>query len=88
LIHIESPMDAIKEIARALKPGGFVLIVDLIAHSRENYLHTMGHKHLGFDEKQIKAWAKGAGLNDVRYRKLRPSINSKGPGLFVATLGQ
>ncbi len=88
LIHVDSPLDAIKEVARRLKSGGFLLVVDLIAHNRESYLHTMGHKHLGFDEKQVRAWAKAAGMGVVRYRKLRPSVNSKGPGLFVATLSK
>lgn len=88
MIHMESPADALKEIARGVKHGGFVMLVDLVPHDRESYHHTMAHRHLGFDEKQVKSWAKHAGLDvdSTRYRTLRPSINSKGPGLFVATM--
>jgi SAM-dependent methyltransferase len=86
LHHIDHPEEAIVDVARALKPGGSLLIVDMVAHDRANYHHTMGHKHLGFEEKQVRAWAKAAGLSEVRYRKLRPNTQAKGPGLFVATM--
>ena len=92
LIYVQSPEQALAEVARGLKSsgeggeGGVLLIVDLAPHDRESYRHTMGHVHLGFDEKQIRNWAKAAGLKDVRYRRLRPSTSSKGPGLFVATM--
>lgn len=86
LIYIESPEAALREVARALQPGGTALIVDLVPHDRESYRHTLGHVHLGFDERQLKAWAKSAGLKDVRYRHLRPDIDSKGPALFAATM--
>lgn len=86
LIHLEAPGEALREIARTLRPGGFVLAVDMVPHNRESYHHTMGHKHLGFDEKQVRSWAKAAGLGQVRYRRLRPNTSSKGPGLFVATM--
>ena len=84
--HIERPDAVVREIQRSLKPGGLLLIVDMIAHDRESYRHTMGHRHLGFAEKDIKAWAKVVGMVDPRFRKLRPDTHAKGPGLFVATL--
>lgn len=86
LHHVDQPEQSLKEIARALKPGGSALIVDMTIHDRASYHHTMGHKHLGFDEKQIRNWAKIAGLGEVRYRRLRPNTQAKGPGLFVAVL--
>lgn len=86
LHHVEDPGRAIKEIARVLKKGGAVMIVDMVAHDREAYRHTMGHLHLGFDEKSLKRWAQAAGLSHLRVRRLRPDTESKGPGLFVATM--
>jgi ArsR family transcriptional regulator len=84
--HIEKPELAVAEISRALKTGGVLLIVDLMSHDRESYRHTMGHRHMGFDERTIKQWAKHAALSDVRYRRLRPDTHARGPALFVATM--
>jgi len=84
--HVEQPVEAVREIARALKPGGVMMLVDMVAHSREEYRHTMGHLHLGFSEEEVRGWADAAGLHDTRYVRLRPDIASQGPGLFVATL--
>jgi SAM-dependent methyltransferase len=84
--HIREPATAMREIARALKPGGIAMVVDMVAHDRESYRRTMGHKHLGFDEDEVKSWADAAGLCDVRYRRLHPDTRGSGPGLFVATM--
>lgn len=86
MIYIPLPGEALKEVARTLKPGGTILIVDLVPHDRESYRYTMGHLHLGFDEKEVKAWSRTAGLKELRYRRLRPDTESKGPGLFAATM--
>lgn len=85
-VYLEQPNDAIKEVARILRPGGIVLIVDLVSHDRETYRHTMGHQHLGFDEKQLQDWQTQSGLKDLRYTRLRPDTAGKGPGLFAATM--
>jgi len=86
LVYVQQPSLAISEMARIIQPGGVVMIVDLVPHDRENYRTTMGHLHLGFDEKQVKLWARSAGLKHMRYRRLWPDTSSKGPGLFVATM--
>ncbi len=86
LHHVDQPAAAVRELSRVVKPGGVVMIVDMVAHDREMYRHTMGHLHLGFDEKDLRRWAQGAGLGTIRVRRLRPDTESKGPGLFVATL--
>jgi ArsR family transcriptional regulator len=87
LVHLREPEKAVFEVSRTLKDGdGRLLIVDLVAHDRQSFRHTMGHEHLGFHEKQVRKWAKAADLADVRYRRLRPDTDSKGPGLFMATM--
>lgn len=85
-VYLPDPAEAFGEIARILRQDSAALIVDLTPHDRESYRHTMGHQHLGFDEKQIKRWAKAAGLANVRYQRLKPDTAAKGPGLFVATM--
>ena len=86
MVYIPEPASALIEMARILRPGGMVLIVDLVAHDRESYRHTMGHLHLGFEPRQVEQWGRSAGFSEVRYRHLRPATTAKGPGLFAATL--
>lgn len=84
--HLEDPLVTVREIARILRKGGVFLMVDMVAHDRESYRHTMGHRHLGFDEPTVASWAKAAGLSRPRYRRLRPATAARGPGLFAATM--
>ena len=86
LHHVADPAAAVVEIARCLGSGGLAMIVDMVPHDRESYRRTMGHHHLGFDERTVGQWATDAGLGHVRYRALRPDTAAKGPGLFVATM--
>ena len=83
---MEDPAAAVAEIARTLRPGGVLLAVEMTRHDREEYRHTMGHRHLGFSEKDVRAWAKEAPIGQARFRSLRPNTSGKGPGLFAATL--
>jgi SAM-dependent methyltransferase len=95
LHHLPDPGEAVREIARTLKPstgrakaatgGGTLLIIDMIAHDREIYRQSMGHVHLGFDETVVRSWAIGGKLSFVRYHRLRPDTSGKGPALFAAT---
>jgi ubiquinone/menaquinone biosynthesis C-methylase UbiE len=86
MVSVADPVAAAREVARILRSGGPALFVDMVRHDRESYRHTMGHHHLGFDEAQVRQWADAAGLADARYRRLRPDMKAKGPGLFAATM--
>lgn len=86
LHHVARPAEVLAAARKALAKDGVVLVIDMVAHARSEYRATMGHEHLGFGEADMRALAAAAKLSLSLYRPLRPAIESKGPGLFVARL--
>jgi ubiquinone/menaquinone biosynthesis C-methylase UbiE len=65
LHHAPDPPRAIREMTRALKPGGTLVITDADSHTHE-WLRTEQHdRWLGFDRADIVQWFLAAGLEDV-----------------------
>lgn len=85
LHHVAEPGRVIAEAARALRPAGRLLVVDMNPHDRQEYRHEMGHVWLGFDRRQIGKWIEGAGLGELRVVPLPADPEAKGPTLFAAT---
>ncbi len=88
LHHLPQPEKAVREAARALKPGGRLLLVDMLPHGHEEYRQEMGHVWLGFSGQQIETWLANAGFEQCRIRALSADPEAKGPGLFAATARQ
>ncbi len=65
LHHVESPPDAIREMARILRPGGRIVITDADEHDFEFLREEHHDRWLGFNRSDIKAWFQAAGLSDV-----------------------
>ena len=65
LHHAEDPPATIAQLARALKPGGRLVITDADSHSHE-WLRVEQHdRWMGFDRGEIARWFTEAGLSDV-----------------------
>jgi ArsR family transcriptional regulator len=73
------------EVTRVLKPGGKLLVVDMLPHDREEFQQQMGHVWLGFSQPQLQRLVTGAGLCGLRYQPLPSDPEANGPALFAAT---
>jgi ArsR family transcriptional regulator len=85
LPYVAEPQVAITEAARVLKPGGRLLITDLMPHEMAEYRQTMGHQRQGVTEREMLDWLARAGLGGGRYIPLPLAPDAKGPRLFTAT---
>lgn len=67
LHHAADPTHAIAEMARIVKPGGTVTIIDLMAHEEEWMREELAHTWLGFDPFDLERWFHRAGINTTRW---------------------
>lgn len=84
LHHLADPPAVLAEVARTLKPGGRLLLVDMLPHDRESYRQEMGHQWLGFAPERLAAWLADAGFTPPRLVRLPPDPEARGPNLFAA----
>lgn len=82
--HQDDPKAIMAETNRVLKRHGKLMVVDMTEHDRSDFAQEMGHVHLGFNEATVRAWEEATDLSLQRYRRLRPSVDGRGPGLFSA----
>jgi ArsR family transcriptional regulator len=87
LSYTEDPAAVVAEMRRLLKPTPHarVIIVDVLAHDRDDFRRRMGQRHRGFAVDETRQLLRD--FANVRIQPLPPEPDAKGPALFVASGG-
>ncbi len=67
LHFLADPERAIAGLCRVVRPGGSVILVDLVQHQQEWMRTQMAHQWLGFERKSMERWFRGAGVSRLDY---------------------
>jgi ArsR family transcriptional regulator len=67
LHFLPDPARAVGALCRIVRPGGVVILVDLVQHQQEWMRAQMAHQWLGFEAKSMEKWFHDAGAAAVHY---------------------
>jgi ArsR family transcriptional regulator len=84
LHSLEEPARAVREMARIVRPGGQIVLVDFLPHEHLWMQHELGLLWLGFEETTVREWIGEAGLELRLVRRQAPDTRRDLPESFIA----
>ena len=85
LHSLESPDRAIREMARIVRPGGRIVLVDFLPHEYQWMEQELGLVWLGFPPDTLREWIESAGLETPRIQEYPSDAKRELPASFVAS---
>jgi len=87
LHHAPQPQAVLAEFGRVLKPGGRLLLADLVRHEQEWVRERLLDLWLGFEPQEMGDWCRGAGFTEIRTRTMA-SAPGKQPVFILSAVKQ
>lgn len=84
LHYLEDPGAVIREAARALAPGGRLLVADFAPHELEFLREECAHRRLGISGRDMQRWLDRAELRLLEEKRLEPPAELGEKGLTVS----
>jgi len=72
LHFLDDPARALAEVARTLRPGGQLMVVDFAPHDLTSLAEDHMHRWLGFAPQQMNGWLRASGLDNTAVTELTP----------------
>ena len=86
LQYVPQPGDAVREMARGVRRGGTVVIVDFVQHDETWLRHELGVQWQGFSLDEVRSWLEAAQLRDVRVDVTEARARGRElPATFIAS---
>jgi ArsR family transcriptional regulator len=82
LHFLSDPGRAVREAARALKPGGRIVMIDFAPHTLEFLREQHAHRRLGFSDSEVEGWAASGGVPRLAVK----TLDSGKPGDLVVKI--